>query len=124
MTDLREASRLFEELEDFGGEARAVLEMGHIHGVMNNFDEARLDYMDAYRLYRRRQNKSGMAQASESLGKLEFGIRMLTQAIEDLKEARRLYRDLGERGAATSVESYLEDAKASLARQEAKPERR
>ena len=124
LIDLENAFHLFEELKDFGAEARVLLEMGHIYGVMNNYEEARLHYMDAYRLYRRANNKSGMAMASESLGQLEFVVRMFPQAIQDLEEARQLYIQLGERGAASAIESNLEDAKASFSHQEANAGRR
>jgi tetratricopeptide (TPR) repeat protein len=124
LIDLENAFHLFEELKDFGVEARVLLEMGHIYGVMNNYEEARLHYMDAYRLYRRANNKSGMAMASESLGQLEFVVRMFPQAIQDLEEARQLYIQLGERGAASAIESNLEDAKASFSHQEANAGRR
>lgn len=71
--------------------------MGHLFEVMNNYEDARLHYMDAYRLYRRAEDKHGMALASENLGRLEYRVRMFAQAVQNLEEARRLYISVGDR---------------------------
>jgi hypothetical protein len=70
--------------------------------------------MDAYRLYRRAEDKNGMALASENLGRLEYRVRMFPQAVQDLEEARTLYISVGDRIKATTIESDLEAARASL----------
>ena len=88
--------------------------MGYLLEVMNNYEDARLHYMDAYRLYRRGGSKRGMALASENLGRLEFRVRLFSQAVEDLEEARKLYISQGEREKAAALESDLKDAQASL----------
>jgi len=106
--------QLFEALKDFVGEAHSFLEMGYLYEIMNNYEDARLHYMDAYRLYRRGGDKHGMALASENLGKLEYRVRMFAQAVQDLGEARDLYLALGDRGKALAIESDMEDATASL----------
>jgi len=123
LKDQEQALQLFESVRDFGGEARSLLEMGHLFELMNNYEDARLHYMDAYRLYRRAGDRHGMAMASEHLGRLEFRVRMLPQAVEDLEEARDLLVQLGERGRVSAIESELEDARAMLAHQAAKAEK-
>jgi tetratricopeptide (TPR) repeat protein len=124
MKDQEDAFKLFEKLRDDEGMARTLLEIGHLFEVMNNYEDARLHYMDAYSLYRRAGDKHGMALASENLGRLEYRVRMFPQAVQDLEEARMLYILLGERVKATSIDSDLEDAKASLAYQVARKEKR
>jgi len=119
LQDQEQAFRLFEELRDYAGEAQTFLEMGHLFEVMNNYEDARLHYMDAYRLYRRAEDKHGMALASENLGRLEYRVRMFSQAVQDLEEARKLYISVGNRTKAATIESDLETAKASLAYQAA-----
>jgi len=124
LKDQEQALHLFERVRDFGGEARSSLEMGHLFELMNNYEDARLHYMDAYRLYRRADDRHGMATTSEHMGRLEFRVRMLPQAVEDLEEARDLWVQLGERGRVAAIELELEDARAMLAHQAAKAERR
>jgi len=124
LQDQERSFELFEKLRDHIGEARTLLEIGHLFEVMNTYEDARLYYMDAYSQYRLAEDKHGMALASENLGRLEYRVRMFPQAIQDLEEARTLYISLGERVKATSIESDLEDAKSSLAYQAAKKEKR
>ncbi len=114
LLDQEKSFQLFEVLRDYVGEGHAFMEMGHLFEIMNNYEDARLHYMDAYRLYRRAQDKHGMALASENLGKLEYRVRMFEQAVQDLGEARELYLALGDRGKALAIESDIEDATASL----------
>lgn len=114
LQDQDQSFHLFEELRDYVGEAHTFLEMGHLFEVMNNYEDARLHYMDAYRLYRRAEDKHGMALASENLGRLEYRVRMFAQAVQNLEEARRLYISVGDRVRATTIDSDLESAKASL----------
>ena len=120
LKDQERALQLFERVQDFSGEARSLLEMGHLFELMNNYEDARLHYMDAYRLYRRADDRRGMAAVSEHLGRLEFRVRMLPQAVEDLEEARDLWEQLGERGKVAVIEADLEDARAMLTHQAAK----
>jgi len=124
LKDQEQSSRLFDKLKDYLGEAHTFLEMGHLFEVMNSYEDARLHYMDAYRLYRRAQDRRGMALASENLGRLEYRVRMLPQAVQDLEEAKQLFMSLGDQAKATSIESDLQDAKASLAHQTAKKNKR
>ena len=119
LQDQEHSFQLFEELRDYIGEAHTSLERGHLFEVMNNYEDARLHYMDAYRLYRRAGNKRGMALTSENLGRLEYRVRMLSQAVQDLEEARRLYISVGDRIKAATIDSDLEAARASLAYQAA-----
>jgi tetratricopeptide (TPR) repeat protein len=114
LEDQEEAFRLFEKLRDYIGEAHTFLEMGHLFEVMNNYEHARLHYIDAYRLYRRAEDEHGMAQASENLGRLEYRVRMFSQAIQNLEEAKRLYISVGDRVRARTIDSDLESAKSSL----------
>ncbi|OPY77960.1 MAG: photosystem I assembly protein Ycf3 [Syntrophorhabdus sp. PtaU1.Bin153] len=117
LQDQERSFQIFEELRDYVGEAHTLLEMGHLLEVMNNYEEARLHYIDAYRLYRRGEDKRGMALASENLGRLEYRVRMFSQAVQDLEEARRLYISVGDRIKAATIESDLDAARASLAYQ-------
>jgi tetratricopeptide (TPR) repeat protein len=123
LKDQEQALHLFESVRDFGGEARSLLEMGYLLELMNNYEDARLHYMDAYRLYRRAGDRHGMATASEHLGRLEFRVRMPPQAVEDLEEARDLWEQLGEHGRVAAIKADLEDARAMLAHQAAKAEK-
>jgi len=124
LKDQEQAFELFEGVRDFGGEARSLLEMGHLFELMNNYEAARLHYMDAYRLYKRVGDLQGMAAASEHLGRLELRVRLLPQAVDDLEEARNLWVQLGERGRVATIEADLEDARAMLTHQAAKAEKR
>jgi len=117
LQDQEQSFQIFDELRDYVGEAHTSLEMGHLFEVMNNYEDARLCYMDAYRLYRRAEDKRGMASASENLGRLEYRVRMLSQAVQDLEEARKLYISVGDRTKAATIDSDLEAARASLAYQ-------
>lgn len=119
LVDQGQAFSLFERVKDVSGEARSVLEMGHLFELMNNYEESRLHYMDAYRLYKRTGDARGMAAASEHLGRLEFRTRMPAQAVQDLEEARSLWIQVGEQGRVTAIEADLEDARAMLAHQSA-----
>jgi tetratricopeptide (TPR) repeat protein len=119
LQDQDQSFQLFEELRDYVGEAHTFLEIGHLFEVMNNYEDARLHYIDAYRLYRRAENKHGMALASENLGRLEYRVRMLSQAVQDLEEARRLYISIGDRTKAATIDSDLDAARASLVYQAA-----
>ncbi len=124
LREQEQAFQLFEELRDYVGEAHTFLEMGHLFEVMNNYEDARLHYMDAYRLYGRAEDRQGMALASENLGRLEYRVRMFSQAVQDLEEARKLYISIGNRTKAATIESDLETAKASLAYQVASEKER
>ena len=114
LKDQEQSFKLFENIRDFFNTARVLLEMGHLYEVMNNYEPARIYYMDAYRHSRRAKDKRGMASASEQLGRLEYRVRMFPQAVKDLEEARKLYISVGESTKATAIASELEDAKASL----------
>ena len=117
LQDQEHSFRIFENLRDYVGEAHTFLEMGYLFEVMNNYEDARLHYIDAYRLFRRADDKRGMASASENLGRLEYRVRMLSQAIQDLEEAKRLYISIGERTKAAAIDTDLDDAKTSFSYQ-------
>lgn len=110
----QQAFKLFEAIKDYIGEARALLEIGFLYELMNNYEDSRLYYIDAYRLYKKAGSKDGMATVSENLGRLEYRVRLLPQAIENLSEAHRLYISLGEKNKASALEADLENAKADL----------
>ncbi|MGK7899028.1 MAG: tetratricopeptide repeat protein [Xenococcus sp. (in: cyanobacteria)] len=114
LEDQEKSFKLFEKVRDFFNTARVLLETGHLYEVMNNYEPARIYYMDAYRHSRRAKDKIGMACASEHLGRLEYRVQMFPQAVKNLEEAKKLYILMGERAKANAIESDLEDAKASL----------
>jgi tetratricopeptide (TPR) repeat protein/Cdc6-like AAA superfamily ATPase len=124
LQDQQKSFQLFEELRDYVSEAHTLLEMGHLFEVMNNYEDARLHYMDAYRLYRRAGDRRGMALSNENLGRLEYRVRLLPQAVQDLEEAMKLYISFGDRTKAAAIESDLESARASLVYQTAKNDKR
>jgi tetratricopeptide (TPR) repeat protein len=106
--------KLFEKIKDFFNTARVLLEKGHLYEVMNNYEDARICYMDAYRHSRLAEDKNGMASASEQLGRIEYRVRLFPQAVKNLEEARKLYITLGKHTKATAIQSDIEDAKAGL----------
>lgn len=124
LQDQNDSFLLFDQLHDFEGEAHTFLEIGHLYEVMNNYEDARLHYMDAYRLYRRAEDKLGMASASENLGRLEYRVRMFSQSVQDLEEARSLYILMGDRTKAAIIESDLDSARASLSYQSSNEDKR
>ena len=105
---------LFEKIKDFFNTARVLLEKGHLYELMNNYEDARISYMDAYHHSRRAKDKNGMASASEHLGRIEYRVRMFPQAVKNLEEARKLYISLGKHTKASAIQSDIEDAKAAL----------
>ena len=105
---------LFEKIRDFFNTARVLLEKGHLYELMNNYEDARISYMDAYHHSRRAKDKNGMASASEHLGRIEYRVRMFPQAVKNLEEARKLYISLGKHTKATAIQSDIEDAEAAL----------
>jgi tetratricopeptide (TPR) repeat protein len=117
LEDQEKSFKLFEEIRDFFNTSRVLLETGHLYEIMNNYEPARICYMDGYRHSRRAEDKIGMACASEHLGRLEYRVQMFPQAVKNLEEAKKLYILMGERAKANAIESDLEDAKASLAYQ-------
>ncbi len=120
MSDQEKAFKLFEELGKFSDEARTLVEMGHLFEVMNNYEDARISYIDAYRLYKRVKEDNGMAYSSEHLGRLEYRVRLLPQALENLEIARNLYLSLGLKAKASSLENDISDVKSSLAHEKAR----
>lgn len=127
--DYSEAMRLFQQafttyrqLNDLKGQADVYMEIGHLHQLLNNYEDSWYHYLDAYRLYRRANNgqgdKLGMAAASEELGTLEFYAQMFPQAIQDLEEAHSLYLSLGLSDKANSVEETLKATRKALEERE------
>jgi tetratricopeptide (TPR) repeat protein len=114
LKEQEQSFKLFEQIKDFFNTARVLLEKGHLYEVMNNYEDARICYMDAYRHSRLAKDENGMAVASEQLGRIEYRVCLFPQAVKNLEEARKLYITLGKHTKATAIQSDIEDAKAGL----------
>lgn len=114
--------KTFKKLGELKREADVYMEIGHLHQLLDNYEESWLHYLDAYRLYSRandgKGDKSGMASASEALGTLEFYARMLPQSVKDLKEAHKLYKSLDLPDKVATVEKTLKEARKALKEEE------
>lgn len=114
--------KAFKKLGELKWEADVYMEIGHLHQLLDNYEESWLHYLDAYRLYSRandgKGDKVGMASASEALGTLEFYARMLPQSVKDLKEAHKLYKSLDLPDKVASVEKTLKEARKALKEEE------
>ncbi len=112
----------FKKLGRLKREADVYMEIGHLHQLLDNYEESWLHYLDAYRLYSRvdggKGHKLGMASASEALGTLEFYARMLPQSVKDLEEAHKLYESLDLPEKVASAEKTLKEARKALKEEE------
>jgi tetratricopeptide (TPR) repeat protein len=114
--------KAYKKLGDLKNEADVYMEIGHLHQLLDNYEESWLHYLDAYRLYSRandgKGDKVGMASASEALGTLEFYARMLTQSVKDLEEAHDLYKSLDLPDKVATVEKTLKRVRKALKEEE------
>jgi tetratricopeptide (TPR) repeat protein len=98
----------FGKARNIEGQARALLELGHLYRLTNNFELARLHYKDARRLFRRSGDQRGLAMAQECLGTLELQLRLLPEAVRDLKEAKQAFAALGEPNGLKAIQDMID----------------
>ena len=74
--------------------AHALLELGRLHRLIQDFESAYIYLKDALRLFRRMKDTDGISVTQEALGNLALQTARPAEAIASLKEARRGYAAL------------------------------
>lgn len=87
--------------------AHALLELGRLHRLIQDFESAYIYLKDALRLFRRMKDTDGISVTQEALGNLALQTARPAEAIASLKEARRGYAALRRSKRVQAVDGLL-----------------
>lgn len=93
--------------------AHALLELGQLYHLIQDFESAYIYFKDALRLFRRIEDTDGIAVTQEALGNLALQTARLPEAIMSLQEARQGYAALRRSERVRAVDDLLHIARQS-----------
>ncbi len=97
LKEFEESLKLFEELGDRSGAARAHLFLGYISGTLGDHEKAVAEVSRALDLYRKVRHKTGEGLCLSALGLAHSVNRNEDQAIKHHGEAIHIFRSIGDR---------------------------
>lgn len=96
------------EFDDFNARAATVYEIGRVHQLLDNSDEARMCYRDALRLYQHVGNLSGVMACKLALGNIAAQQGFVKEGIKLLQETKQFYMAHNQEELTQNVESVLQ----------------
>lgn len=96
------------EFDDFNARAATVYEIGRVHQLLDNSDEARMRYRDALRLYQHVGNLKGVMACKLALGNIAAQQGFVEEGVKLLQETKQFYMAHNQEELTQNVESVLQ----------------